>query len=231
MENAAVPLADDGLTRVRREIKLLLDEDDAGALTGALEHVVGPAMESMIVAVYFDSPSAQLAARLQRTPGDCVKVRAKAYAPDRSAVPGRVVLEVKRERGGLTSKERTWLPPSEVPAAIIRGLAPTFGPLAPVLATSYRRRVYQSSPAWRVTLDDGLRFHAVDWSVFATGAPPSHAALRRAYRAERRLIAELKHGAGGLPEWLAELGRLRGTLYSKFAAASGEAELARTAGT
>jgi hypothetical protein len=231
MERTEVPLADDGLTRVRREIKLILDDDEAGALTTALEHVVGPAMESVIVAVYFDSPSAQLAARLQRTPGDCVKVRAKAYAPDRSAVPGRVVLEVKRERGGLTSKERAWLPPTEVPAAIARWLAPSFGPLAPVLATSYRRRVYQVSPAWRVTLDDGLRFHEVDWSLFAAGAPPWHAALPRAYGGERRLIVELKHGAGELPDWLAELGRHRGTLYSKFAAASGKAELDRTAGT
>jgi hypothetical protein len=230
MEQAAVPLADDGLTCVRREIKLLLDDDEALALAGVLDQVVGPPMESAIVAVYFDSPSAQLVARLHRTPGDCVKVRAKAYEPDRSAVPGRVVLEVKRERAGVTSKERAWLPAPEVPLAISRGLAPAFGMLAPVLATSYRRRVYQASPAWRVTLDDGLRFHAADWSLFAAGAPSWHAALPQAYGREQRIIAELKHGPGGLPEWLADLGRARGTLYSKFAVASGEVELDRTAG-
>ncbi|HYG67233.1 MAG TPA: VTC domain-containing protein, partial [Anaeromyxobacteraceae bacterium] len=198
MDTRVVPLADDGLTSVRREIKVLLDEDEARALAATLARIAPP-VESAIVAVYFDSASAQLAARVERTPGDCVKVRVKAYAPDRSAIPGRVVLEVKRERGGLTSKDRTWLPPAEVSGVIARVLAPSFGALAPVLATSYRRRVYQASPSWRVTLDDALRFHAADWSVFAGGAIPSRGVFWLFYGCERRVVAELKHGPGGLP--------------------------------
>jgi hypothetical protein len=229
MESAAGPLVDDGITSVRREIKLLLDDGEEDALAAALSRIAPP-MESCIVAVYFDSAAAQLAARLQRTPGDCVKVRAKAYAPDRSAIAGRVVFEVKHERGGLTFKERTWLPPAEIRALLASELAPTFGALEPVLATSYRRRVFQASPSWRVTLDDALRFHAADWSLFERGARPWHAVLPPAFAAERRAIAELKHGPCGLPNWLAELGRARGTLYSKFAAGVREAELDRTAG-
>lgn len=213
-------LAESGITNLRREVKLLLEPDEAESVGDALARW-GPPLESRVVAVYFDGAGGALAHRATSSPDDCVKVRAKSYAPDRSDEPGRVVLEVKRERAGITSKERMWLPPAEVRDVVGRSLAPTFGVLAPVVATSYHRRVYQTSPGWRVTIDDGLAFHEAGWSLFAHDAPAWHGGLGPAFGAEPRVVVELKFGPEGLPRWLAHLGRARGTTYSKFAAACG----------
>ena len=213
-------LAEGGITCLRRETKLLVDPDEAEQLAAALCRIA-IAQESRIVAVYFDSRGETLARRASEWPNDCVKVRAKSYDPDRSVVRGRVVLEVKRERGGgVTSKERVWLAPAEVPATIARSLAPVFGMLAPTVATAYRRRVFQCSASWRVTIDDDLDFHAASWSLFEAGAAPWHGGLPPAFRSEPRTVVELKHTPNGLPTWLALLGRLRATPYSKFAAAT-----------
>lgn len=209
-----------GITNLRREVKLLLDPDEADSVGDVLARC-GPALESRVVTVYFDSSGGALAHRAASSPDDCVKVRAKAYSPDRNDEPGRVVLEVKRERAGITSKERIWLAPAEVRDVVGRSLAAAFGTLAPVVATSYRRRVYQTSPSWRVTIDDELSFHQAGWSLFADDAPAWHGGLGAAFGAEPRVVVELKFGPEGLPRWLAHLGRARGTSYSKFAAASG----------
>jgi hypothetical protein len=208
-----------GITRLRRETKLLLGAGEAERLAAVLARRAA-VLESRIVAVYFDSPGAVLARRAADTPTDCVKVRAKAYDPDRSDVRGRVVLEVKRERGGVTSKERAWLTPREVPGTIARLLSPVFGALEPTVASAYRRRVFQCSPAWRVTIDDDLRFHDADWTLFAGETARWHGALPRAFRHEPRVVVELKHGGVGVPAWLMSIARLRGTAYSKFAAAT-----------
>ncbi len=221
--------AETGITNLRREVKLLLDPDEAESVAGALARYVAP-LESRVVSVYFDSPRGALALRAAASPDDCVKVRAKAYAPDRSDAPGRVVLEVKRERAGITSKERIWLPRGEVRRVVARSLASAFGALSPVVATSYRRRVYQATAHWRVTLDDALTFHAASWSLFSAEAPPWHGTLGPAFGAEPRVVVELKFGPEGLPRWLAHLGRARGTTYSKFATAIGRGADDRSTG-
>lgn len=217
------------ITNVRREVKILLDPDEAEPVAGALARLVHP-QESRVVAVYFDSPDGALARRAASSPDDCVKVRAKSYAPDRSGESGRVVLEVKREREGITSKERIWLPLADVRDAVANSLAPTFGALAPAVATSYRRRVYQTSPHWRVTIDDDLTFHQAAWALFADDAPPWHGGLGAALGAEPRVVIELKFGPDGIPRWLANLGWTRGTPYSKFATAVGLGARDRSAG-
>jgi hypothetical protein len=218
-----VAFADGDITRIRCETKLLLEPAEAERLARALEAEMEPC-ECRIAAVYFDSPDAKLARRAAASPDDCVKVRAKAYDPDHGADRARVVLEVKRERGGMTSKERIWLAPEDVAARLEGSLAPWFGPLAPSVASSYRRRVYQRDPTWRVTIDDDLRFHAADWELFAAGARPTAAALPPHFAAEARTVVELKHAPGALPRWLAVLGQARGTRYSKFAAGTAEAD-------
>jgi hypothetical protein len=221
--------AENGVTNLRREVKILLDPDEAEPVAAALARFMPP-QECQIVSVYFDSPGGALAQRAASSPEDCVKVRVKSYAPDRSGVPGRVVLEVKRERAGITSKERLWLPLADVRDAVASSLAPSFGALAPAVATSYRRRVYQTTPHWRVTIDDGLTFHEAGWSLFADDAPPWHGALGPALGAEPRVVVELKFGPDGMPRWLAHLGWTRGTTYSKFAAAVGFGARDRSAG-
>jgi hypothetical protein len=212
-----VGFADGGITRIRCETKMLLEPGEAERLARALETEMQP-YECRVAAVYFDSPDAKLARRAAVTPDDCVKVRAKAYDPDLGSDEARVVLEVKRERSGMTSKERLWLSPREVPAEVERTLVPVFGPLVPSVASSYRRRVFQCTASWRVTIDDDLRFHEVDWGVFAAGERPTVATLLPAFAEEPRIVVELKHAPGALPRWLALVGQTRGIRYSKFAA-------------
>jgi len=209
-----VAFGEGAVTRLRRETKLLLTPGEAEALGARLAGEASP-VETHITAVYLDGPAAPLARRAVARPDDCLKVRAKAYQPDRSGVRGRVVLEVKRERAGLTSKERLWVLREDVPDAA-RGLAPGHGALAPLVATSYRRVVYQPGPAWRVTLDDALSFHAATWALFARGAPPWAGTLGAPLGREERVIVELKHAPGALPGWLEALAR-GAVLYSKFA--------------
>lgn len=223
------PFAESGITNLRQELKLLLDPDEASSVAAALARCMPP-QESGIVSVYFDSSGGALARRAASSPDDCVKVRAKAYAPDRSAEPGRVVLELKRERAGVTSKQRLWLARGEVREAVASALAPAFGALAPVVATSYRRRVYQATPSWRVTIDDGLTFHDAGWGLFADDAPPWHGGLGPAIGDEPRVVLELKFGPEGLPRWLAQLGWSRATTYSKFSAAVGHGAHGRSVG-
>lgn len=223
-----VPLVEGGITNVRRERKVLLGAAESEALARELGRAAAP-VESRIVTVYFDTPDAALARRALDSPGECVKLRAKAYSPDRSGVPGQIVLEVKRERAGVTSKERAWIAREDARAALGR-LAPAFGRVAPVIATSFRRRVFQPSPAWRVTFDHGLAFHAADWRLFEPDAPPWSVALQPPFGGESRVVVELKHGPEGLPEWLASLARRRAEPFSKFAAALAQVARSRSKG-
>lgn len=218
-----VPFAEGQLTRLRRELKVLLAPEEASAVAVRLAAELGAPAVTWVAAVYFDGPGAPLARRALASPRECVKVRAKAYRPDRSAAPGRVVLEVKRERGGVTSKERRWLDRSAVREALAAA-HPGAGPLAPVVATSYRRRVYQPCAGWRATLDDELRFHAAGWGLFHDSAPSWPRALGPALAVEPRAVLELKLGVGEPPGWLRDLALARATPFSKFAEA-----LARTA--
>jgi len=218
-----VAFADGGITRIRCETKLLLEPAEAERLARALEAEMEP-YECRVAAIYFDSPDAKLARRAAISPDDCLKVRAKAYDPDLGSERARVVLEVKRERGGMTSKERVWVAPREVAAQVERTLVPVFGPLAPSVASSYRRRVFQRHAAWRVTIDDDLRFHGADWLLFASGERLTASALRPPFAEEPRTVVELKHAPGALPRWLAAIGQARGVRYSKFAAGTAEGD-------
>ncbi len=224
-----VPFADGGITRIRRETKILLEADEASRIADLLA-AYAPPWECRVASVYFDAPDGKLARRAGTTPDDCVKIRTKSYDPDLGRDPGRVVLDVKRERGGTTSKDRLWLAPEDVPGEIRRSLAPVFGALAPTVASSYRRRVFQASSAWRATIDDELRFHAADWTLFAPGRRPAYASLPAPFAAERLVVLELKHAPGALPQWLAAMGRARGARYSKFAAGSRDAGRAGSSG-
>jgi hypothetical protein len=224
-----VPFADGGITRIRRETKILLEPDEAGRIADLLAAEATP-YECRVACVYLDTPDGKLARRARASPEDCVKIRTRTYDPDLGREPGRVALDVKRERGGLTSKDRLWVAPEEVAEKVRRWLVPTFGALAPSVASSYRRRVFQSSPDWRATLDDELSFHPADWSLFAPGNRPSPASLPPAFASERLVVLELKHAPGTLPEWLDGIGRALARPYSKFAAGSLDAERAGSSG-
>lgn len=206
------------LTRLRREVKVLLRPEEVAALVVQLAAELGSPTVSRVSAVYFDGPGAPLAQRALETPRDCVKIRAKAYQPDRSADRGRVVLEVKHERDGVTTKDRRWLGRGVVRAALA-SVHLGAGPLAPLVATSYRRRVFQPCAGWRATLDDALRFHAAGWELFDEGAPDWPRALGAALAAEPHAVLELKLGSDEPPGWLRELVLCRATPYSKFAEA------------
>lgn len=220
-----VPFAEGRITRLRREVKLLLEPRDAAALAERLSSLAH-AHESRIAAVYFDAPDGRLARRAATSPADCTKLRAKSYDPDRGAVPGRIVLEMKRERGRLTLKDRVWVPRAGLGAALSSFAPRGLGALEPVVATSYRRRVFQPSPAWRVTLDLGLEFHAASWAVVE--APSWHEALAAPFAAEERVVVEVKFVEGSLPEWIGAFAAGAAVPYSKFAQAMAHAAPGRS---
>jgi len=203
------------ITLLRREVKALLEPDEADALARRLEDEVGATAPARVVAVYLDGSDGALARRAIAAPQDCVKLRVKCYGPDLDRRAGRVVVEVKRERGGITTKERTWTERGLARRAIPPTYASIAG-LAPCVATSYLRTVHQRSQGWRVTLDREVAFHAAGWELFDPEAAPWAAALARPFSTEPRVVLELKYGAPELPAWLEALARSRGAPYSKF---------------
>lgn len=226
-----VPFAEGAVTRLRREVKALLEPDEAAAMVRRLTGELGPPGPlTRIVCVYFDAPGGQLGHRALTVPRDCVKVRVKAYHPDLAGPPGALTLEVKRERGALTSKERRRIDRAAVRDAV-NALAPLGpGPLAPCVATAYRRTVFQRTEGWRVTLDQDLSFHPATWDAFDPGAPPWPAALGPAAGVEPRVILELKLANEAPPMWLAALATSRAEPFSKFVEALAKAAPARSQG-
>ncbi|MBN1210000.1 MAG: VTC domain-containing protein [Myxococcaceae bacterium] len=217
--------AEGEITRLRREFKLVLDVKVAAELCARISSELGGGLPTptRIVSVYFDRPGYPLALRALHTPEDCLKVRTKEYSPDLGAGGvQRVVLEVKRERHGVTQKRRVWVPRTQLQSVIHRGggLLPLIagGRLVPVLAVSYRRHVYQATQAWRVTVDRDIGFHAVTPQLALSGMALTAERLGPPVFADRRVVVEVKHLGETLPPWLAALHPgSRRPAYSKFA--------------
>jgi hypothetical protein len=132
------------------------------------------------------------------------------------------VLEVKREKDGLTHKQRVWISRARL-AGLIRqgslwkqlpGLEP--GILLPAVGVTYVRDVFQCAPSWRVTVDRGVAFHHVD-AALAFGRRRLRADLLGSpLGRERRAVIEVKHVGYDLPAWLADLENAAAS-FSKFA--------------
>jgi hypothetical protein len=217
--------AEGEVTKLRREFKLVLDQESVGELCARLTAELGGGLPppTRIVSVYFDKPGYPLALRAQNTPEDCLKVRTKEYSPDLgSGGVQRVVLEVKRERYGVTQKRRVWVPRTQL-RSVIRGSAGLLpliagGRLMPVLAVTYRRHVYQATQAWRVTVDRDICFHSVTSQLALSETTLTAERLGPPVCMDRRVVVEVKHLGEELPPWLAALhpgGRK--PAYSKFA--------------
>ncbi|HEX5751481.1 MAG TPA: VTC domain-containing protein [Archangium sp.] len=216
--------AEGEVTRLRREFKLVLGRTEALALCSRLSSSLGGYLSppTSITSVYFDKPGYPLARRSLDTPNDCLKVRTKEYSPDVGAGGvQRVVLEVKRERNGLTQKRRVWVPRAQL-GHVLRGgvrLLPLIagGSLMPVLAVTYRRHVYQCSQAWRVTVDRDIGFHGITPELALSETTLSAERLGEPLAQDERVVVEVKHLGEELPEWLAALNPGRKPAYSKFA--------------
>jgi hypothetical protein len=216
--------AEGEVTRLRREFKLVLGESAAPAFCGRLSRELGGHLPppTRIVSVYFDRPGCPLAERALRTPDDCLKVRTKEYSPDLGAGgQQRVVLEVKRERHGLTQKRRVWVPRADL-GRVLRGgagLLPLIagGSLVPVLAVTYKRHVYQATQEWRVTVDRDIAFHSISPELALSQLSLTAERLGPPQSMDSRVVVEVKHLGCELPEWLASLNRGGAPAYSKFA--------------
>ncbi|PTL77499.1 VTC domain-containing protein [Vitiosangium sp. GDMCC 1.1324] len=216
--------AEGEVTRLRREFKRVMEMDEAMALCARLSASLGGYLSppTRITSVYFDKPGYPLARRAVSTPRDCLKVRTKEYSPDIGAGGvQRVVLEVKRERHGLTQKRRVWVPRAQL-AHVLRGgvrLLPLIagGSLLPVLAVTYRRHVYQCSQTWRVTVDRDIGFHRVTPELALGAMTLSAERLGEPLALDGQVVVEVKHLGEELPEWLAALNPGCRPAYSKFA--------------
>ncbi|MDY7225302.1 VTC domain-containing protein [Hyalangium rubrum] len=217
--------AEGEVTKLRREFKLVLEAQEALQLCSRLSSELGGCLPppTRIVSVYFDKPGLPLTHRAVCTPEDCLKVRTKEYSPDMGAGGvQRVVLEVKRERNGVTQKRRVWVPRSELRQVIRRGsrLLPLIagGSLLPVLGVTYRRHVYQATHAWRVTVDRDIGFHHVTSELALSETTLTPEQLGAPLFEDGRVVVEVKHLGAELPSWLAALHPgSRKPAYSKFA--------------
>lgn len=213
------------VTKLRREFKLVLETEALSELCARLSAELGDHLPAptRIASVYFDKPGYPLAQRAVCTPENCLKVRTKEYSPDiGSGGVQRVVLEVKRERHGVTQKRRAWVPRMQLQSVIHRsaGLLPLIagGRLIPVLAVTYRRHVYQATQAWRVTVDRDIGFHHVTPQLALSGETLTAERLGAPLFMDRRVVVEVKHLGEELPAWLAALHPgSRRPAYSKFA--------------
>jgi hypothetical protein len=217
--------AEGAVTKLRREFKLILDTEALAELCARLSAELGGYLPppTRIVSVYFDKPGLPLAQRAVLTPEDCLKVRTKEYSPDLGADGvQRVVLEVKRERNGVTQKRRVWVPRTQLQGVIHQsaGLLPLIagGRLVPVLGVTYRRHVYQATQAWRVTVDRDIGFHRVTPHLALSAQTLTAERLGPPLLMDRRMVVEVKHLGEELPAWLAALHPgSRKSAYSKFA--------------
>lgn len=221
--SSTVAFAEGAVTRLRREFKLVVSQEEAEGICSRLHQELGaPPCATQITSIYFDRPGLPLARRAQRTPEDCLKIRTKEYAPDLCGGElSRVVFEVKRERNGLTQKRRQWLPRSELGELLSRRRnvlsGVDAGEMKPVLAVTYLREVFQRDAAWRITVDRDIRYHAVDRAVALGSQKVSVERLGRPLGSEPRVVIEVKHLGAELPSWVESLRVGRGTHFSKFA--------------
>ncbi|HEX8436636.1 VTC domain-containing protein [Archangium sp.] len=216
--------AEGEVTKLRREFKLVLRTEEALVLCARLSVALGGYLPppTRITSVYFDKPGYPLTRRSLDTPNDCLKVRTKEYSPDLGAGgEQRVVLEVKRERNGVTQKRRVWVPRAQLGQVLEGGtrLLPLIagGSLLPTLAVTYRRHVYQCSQTWRVTVDRDIGFHRVTPELALGPTTLSAERLGEPLALDERVVVEVKHLGEELPEWLAALNPGRKPAYSKFA--------------
>lgn len=221
----AVDFAEGLVTRLRREMKVVLEEEELAPILEQLQALHGSQapLPTRITSVYFDRPGRPLAIRARTTPHDCLKVRTKEYFPDLCADGGvRVVLEAKRERNGLTQKRRVWMPREKLANVIRdggRGASRliTGGSLQPVLAVTYQRHVYQSDESWRVTVDREIEFFEVTAAQALSGERLTRERLGTPVARENRVVVEIKFMGEAVPTWLEALARRRPARFSKFA--------------
>ncbi len=220
--HSTVPFAEGEVTRLRREFKWLATRAEAESLCRLLTmDLREPPPLTQITSVYFDRPGLPLSTRAASHPGNCLKIRTKEYFPDRVNQEGNVVLEAKRERNGLTNKQRLWVPRRKLLDVLRAGkdLPPGFldaDVLMPVLAVAYDRRVFQSSAAWRVTVDQAVSWHTISVELAFGTTGLRREVLDPPVAVEERVVVEVKHLGNELPTALAAL-KGRGCSFSKFA--------------
>jgi hypothetical protein len=226
----SLAFAEGVITNLRRERKVLLAPEEGDAIWERIHRELRgvPYGPTGVTTVYFDRPGFPLARRAIAMSADCLKVRVKEYLPDREGDRTRVVLEAKRERASLTTKERIWMPRSWVRAALAGagpiGLSVKDPRLAPVVAVQYQRLVFQTVESWRVTLDRGVTFHEVSWDALAADDRPAATRLGPRCGAEAAVVLELKYVGDDVPQWLGALVEDRARPFSKFVRAMARLE-------
>lgn len=218
-----VDFAEGRVTRLRREVKVIIRPDELPGLSRQLEAELEGACppSTQITSVYFDRPGLPLWLRTIETPSDCLKIRTKEYFPDLSGAANRVVLEAKRELNGLTRKRRVWLQRARLGKVIEGGgmgvaRMITGGRLLPVLAVTYVRQVYQPTGDWRVTVDRELHFYRVTPRLALAPERLDPARLGPPAASEDRVVVELKFMGASLPGWLVGLAERKCERFSKF---------------
>ncbi len=230
------------LTRQRHERKLTLSPREADKLCIKLEKALGGEnlAETRITSVYFDCADGRFARRALEDPENGIKLRTKEYEPDfgNSGAAPRCVIDLKQQRGRLITKHRSWVPRAALKAifsgdpreaqhfgpealsAVAKVRAAAGGePLMPVIAVTYRRRVFQATDDLRVTVDRELAFHRGDAELFLGPDALTVRKLGKPVGRDERIIVEVKHVGENVPAWISPLIKVEIPGLSKFGAA------------
>lgn len=238
---------DEPLYRRRREHKWLVTPDDGRVVENAVARGVplvrhAGSDESRVVSLYLDHEDGGLWRRAKASPGDCVKLRLRAYlSPEGTS--DAFVFEIKQSAGGTTSKRRVGVDPASLAllcAGDFDALDPTLltapqrallarRALRPAVFVSYRRRVYQQDDRLRVTFDRDVAWHRPPGDVRAALLAVSRGLADTARGGLGRVVVEVKLAQGEPPAFLRDAlgGRPRALGFSKFVAAAGQDPVAR----
>ncbi len=230
------------LTAVRREVKYLLEpQEAAAALKDFREHVppkvIDGSFRNWRVSVYLDGPGRDLARAELEAKKRSIKLRVKDYYLLDGGAPvfsDNCWLEVKVRLGAIVEKSRLSVDRQAVAHALIHGPGPIEdtkdqaaleafedvrggNSLTPLFVVHYRRATLQDPESnMRVTFDDQVTYHMPPISLFTENPCCTRRDLPPPVRVEPKWVLEIK-SLGSPPAFVDEIvSPERQVDYSKF---------------
>jgi hypothetical protein len=242
-EGAAVDPLKNRLTKVRQEVKYLIEPDLAPrVLKSASERlplkIVDGSASSYRISIYLDGPGFELARAELNSKGRSIRLRVKDYYTLNDSAPkfsDKYWFEVKARLGTTVEKNRFAVERCDAARTASQGPDQSYEPgeraaqeafemvragreLKPLFVTHYRRTTLQDVESkLRITFDDHVTFHMPVKDIFREKNGCTRGDLPPPLFVEPKWIIEVK-SMGTVPAWVEEMVRpAKQVDYSKFA--------------